>query len=102
MQAVLNGYDYQIVEEDPGLFSISLMDLFRTEINGFQVLNIAKKVLYCALSVFLIPPLLWYFAKSNFLFDWSKNIRCLKNRTLLEADPGPLPTANMELFVTRR
>ena len=69
MEAVLNGYDYQIAEEDPGLFSISLMDLFRTEINGFQVLNIAKKVLHCVLPVFLIPALLWYFAKSNFLFD---------------------------------
>ena len=25
--------------------------------------------------------------------------RCLKNRTIVEADPGPLPTAKMELFV---
>ena len=27
-------------------------------------------------------------------------LRYLNNRTLVEADPGSLPTANMELFVT--
>ena len=39
-------------------------------------------------------------SQSNFLFGWSRNLTCLKNRSLLEADPGPLPTAKMELFVT--
>ena len=48
------------------------------------------------LAVFFNPPLLGYFAKSNFLFGWSKNVRCLRNRILLEADPGPLPTAKMK------
>ena len=28
------------------------------------------------------------------------NLRCLKNRTLVEADPGPLSSAKIELFVT--
>ena len=46
------------------------------------------------LEVFLNLCWLCYLAKSNFL-----NLRCLKNRTLLEGDPGPLPTEKMELFV---
>ena len=32
--------------------------------------------------MFLNPHLLHYFTKGNFLFDWSRNLRCLKNRTL--------------------
>ena len=51
-------------------------------------------------SVLLNPPLLWYFPKSNFLFSGSTNLRCFKNSTIVEADPGPLETAKMELFVT--
>ena len=53
-----------------------------------------KNALYCVLAVFLNPSLLWHFAKVNFLFSWSRNLRYLKRRTLLEADPA------MELFVT--
>ena len=52
------------------------------------------------LAIFLDPPPLCYLPKSNFLFSYSRNLRCLKNRTLVEADPGPLPTAKIELFVT--
>ena len=52
------------------------------------------------LAVLFNQPLLWYFPKSNFLFSGSRNLRCLKNRTLVEADLGPLPTAKMGLFVT--
>ena len=61
-------------------------------LNFFQRLNFAKKALYCVLAVFLNPPLLWYFPKSGFSFGWSKNVRWLKSRTLLEEKPGPLPT----------
>ena len=50
--------------------------------------------------VFPNRPLLWYFSKSNFLFGWSRDKRCLKKSTIVEADPGPLLTAKMELFVT--
>ena len=53
-----------------------------------------KNALYCVLAVLINPSLLWHFAKVNFLFSWSRNLRCLKRRTLLEADPA------MELFVT--
>ena len=35
------------------------------------MLNIAEKALYYALAVFLNPPLLWYFPKTN-LFIWLK------------------------------
>ena len=41
------------------------------------------------LAVFLNQILLWYLPKSNFLFGWSKNLRCSKIRTLVEEDPGP-------------
>ena len=44
--------------------------------------------------------MLWYFPPKKFLFGRSRNARCLKNRTIVEADPGPLPTAKMKLFVT--
>ena len=53
-----------------------------------------ENALYCVLAVLINPSLLWHFAKVNFLFSWSRNLRCLKRRTLLEADPA------MELFVT--
>ena len=53
-----------------------------------------KNALYCVLAVLINPSLLWHFAKVNFLFSWSRNLRCLKRRTLLEVDPA------MELFVT--
>ena len=39
--------------------------------------------------------LLWYF----FLFCWSRNLRCVKNGALPEADTGSLPAAKMEPFV---
>ena len=29
------------------------------------------------------------FPKSNFLFDWSRNLRWSRNGTLVEADPRP-------------
>ena len=48
------------------------------------------------LAAFLNQRLLWYLPKSNFLFVLSRNLRCLKNCK----DPGPLPAAKMELFVT--
>ena len=70
------------------------------EFNSFQGLNIAKKALIYVLAVFLNQPLLWYFAKSNFLFGCPRDLRCLNNRTLVETDPGLLSTVNMELFVT--
>ena len=70
------------------------------ELNSFQGLNIGNKVLHCVLAVFLNPPLLWYFAKSKFSFGLSRNLRFLKNRTLLEVNPGPLSKLKMELFVT--
>ena len=59
-----------------------------------------KEALLYVLAVFLNQPLLWYFPKSNFLFTWSRNLISLKSRTLVEADPGPLPPAKIELFVT--
>ena len=70
------------------------------EFNGFQELNIAKKGLFSVLAVILNQPLQWYLPKSNFLLGWSRILRYLNNRTLVEADPGPLPTAKIELFVT--
>ena len=57
-----------------------------------------KTALHCVSAVFLNPPLLWYFSKSNFLFG--RNVRCLKNRIIVEADPGPFITGKIELFVT--
>ena len=50
--------------------------------------------------MFLNQTLLWYLPKSNFLFCLSRNLRWSKSRTLVKADPGPLPAAMMELFVT--
>ena len=44
------------------------MDFCKIEFNSFQGLNIAKTALHCVLVVFLNPPLLWYFPKSNFFF----------------------------------
>ena len=41
------------------------------------------------LVVFLNQIMLWYLPKNNFLFGWSRNLTCLKNRTLVEADPEP-------------
>ena len=41
------------------------------------------------LQVLLNQILLWYLPKSNFLFGRSRNLRCSKNLTLVEADPGP-------------
>ena len=38
--------------------------------------------------------------KVTFYSGKGKNVRCLKNRTIVGADPGSLPTAKMELFVT--
>ena len=59
-----------------------------------------KKALLCVIAGFLNQPLLWYLPKSNFLFGWNRNLRCLKICTLVEADSEPLPRAKMELFVT--
>ena len=44
-----------------------------------RVKNCEKKTLYCLLAVFLNPPLLWYFAESNFLFGWRRNLRFWNN-----------------------
>ena len=52
------------------------------------------------LAVFLNQTLVWYLPKSNFLFSGSRNLRCSKNHTLVETDPGLLSAAMMELFVT--
>ena len=41
--------------------------------------------------VFPPPP-------KKFLFGRSRNARCLKNRTIVEADPGSQPIAKMKLF----
>ena len=35
-----------------------------------------------------------------FQVKWLRNLSCSKNHTFLEADPAPLPTTNMEPFVT--
>ena len=76
------------------------MDLFQTEFSSFQGLNIARKSSVLCVGgvpkqtgamVFPPPP-------KKFLFGRSRNARCLKNRTIVEADPGPQPTAKMKLF----
>ena len=76
------------------------MDLFQSDVNSFRALILRKNALYCVLVLFRNPTLLCYFPKVNFSFGCIRNLKCLKNRTLLELDPGLLPTAKMELFVT--
>ena len=41
----------------------------------------------------VVPP-----PPKKVLFGRSRNARCLKNRTIVEADPGPQPIAKMKLF----
>ena len=93
---------YILVEEDPGLLSISKPRWisFRRNLTAFRSEKLRKAALFCVLAVFFNQTPLWYLPRSNFLFDWSRNLRSSKNRTLVEADPGPLPTPNLELFVT--
>ena len=66
------------------------MDLFRQNLTAFRGEIIRRKALFCVLAVFLKQIMLWYLPKSNFLFGLSRNSRCSKNRTLVEADSGPL------------
>ena len=49
------------------------------EIWQLSEVKLRKKTLYCLLAVLLNPPLLWYFAESNFLFGWRRNLRYLSN-----------------------
>ena len=83
------------------LFNIlAQMNLFQTEFNSFQGLNIAKKKLYSVCQRCSSANLCYGIYQKVTLFGRSRNLRRLINRTLIEADPGPLPTGQMELFVT--
>ena len=64
-----------------------------------EILRI-KKALLRVLVVFLNQILLGFLPRSNFLFDGSRNLKCSKDCTLVEADKDPLETAKIELFVT--
>ena len=72
MQAVLYGYNYKIVKlyvlvEGPGL---NFLDGFLLDgIKQLSGVKYCEKTLHYVFTVFLNPPLLWYFPKSNFLFD---------------------------------
>ena len=79
-----------LVKKDPGLLSISeLRGFFRRNLTAFRCEVLRKKALFCVLAVLLNQFILWYLPKCNFLFDRSRNLRCAKYRTLVDADPGP-------------
>ena len=46
------------------------------------------------------PTSAMIFSKKKLFIRVKQNVGCLKNRTVVEADPGRLPTAKMNLFVT--
>ena len=67
-----------------GFQYLSIDGSLLSESNSFQVLNIMKKSSILCVSCVLQPTSAIVFTKSNFLFGSSRNLRSLKNRTLVK------------------
>ena len=104
-------YNYEIVkshilvEEDPGLLSISHMDLFQAEFNSFQGLNFAKKSSTLCVGGVPLPTSAMVFPEKYLFIRLKQKFKVFKRsqfsrsraRTPVKGEDGAISNNNLQL-----